>query len=93
LFEKYPEEHQNFPFRDIPFKDLSSSKKFHAHCSNVMYAVDSIIDSLKDSELLVNILQKIGRNHHRNSVKPISFWVSLVEMVSGGVINWVVCSM
>jgi hemoglobin-like flavoprotein len=74
LFEKYPEEHQNFPFRDIPFKDLSSSKKFHAHCSNVMYAVDSIIDSLKDSELLVNILQKIGRNHHRNSVKPISFW-------------------
>ena len=75
MFEKFPEEQQHFPFRDIPFEELGASKKFHAHCSNVMYSVDSIIDSLGDAELLVNILQKIGRNHHRNYVKPISFWV------------------
>ncbi|RZC38668.1 Globin domain containing protein [Asbolus verrucosus] len=74
LFKKFPEEHQNFPFRDIPYEELHASKRFHAHCSNVMYAVDAIIDSLNDSELLVNILQKIGKNHHRNNVKPISFW-------------------
>lgn len=92
LFQRYPEEHQNFPFRNIPYEELPTSKVFHAHCSNVMYAIDSIIDNLKDGELLINILQKVGRNHHRNIVKPISFWVSyLVSYEFNKII--LVCSM
>jgi len=74
FFEKYPEEQQHFPFRDMPVKELNSSKKFQAHATGVMYAVSSIVDSVNDSDLLVNILIKIAENHKRRKITADSFW-------------------
>ncbi|RZC38666.1 Globin domain containing protein, partial [Asbolus verrucosus] len=73
FFKKFPEEQDHFPFKGVPIDQLKTSKKFHAHCSNVMYAFDALVDHINDSELLVNLLQKIGKSHKRHGIKPANF--------------------
>lgn len=80
LFERYPDEINYFPFKDIPVSELGENKKFQAHASSVMYSVTSLVDNLNDAELLVNILVKLGENHKRRNIKPPSLWVSWKSM-------------
>jgi hypothetical protein len=74
-FDKFPEEKKHFPFKDVPKEELRKSKKFHAHCNNVMTALDAIVFNIADGELIVNLLEKLGRSHNRHGIKPSSFGV------------------
>ncbi|KAJ3645412.1 hypothetical protein Zmor_023072 [Zophobas morio] len=73
FFDKFPEEKLHFPFKDVPKEELKGSKKFQAHCNSVMTNVDALIANLNDGELLVNLLEKLGKSHKRHQLKPPSF--------------------
>ena len=77
FFDKFPEEKLHFPFKDVPKEELKGSKKFQAHCNSVMTNVDALIANLNDGELLVNLLEKLGKSHKRHQLKPPSFAVSV----------------
>ncbi|CAH1108627.1 unnamed protein product [Psylliodes chrysocephalus] len=68
LFEINPKHKQVFPFRDQPIKDLPSDRKFHAHVTSVMYSISSIVKSMDDPEVMIGIINKIGKNHAKRSV-------------------------
>ncbi|KAF4521172.1 hypothetical protein B566_EDAN010634 [Ephemera danica] len=77
LFEAHPEHQRLFSaFRDVPLSELRGSKRFAAHASSVMHAIASLVDTLEDdTEVLVELLTKIGVNHAKHSVPPHAFSV------------------
>lgn len=42
-----------------------------------MTALDSLITNLDDAELVVNLLEKLGKNHKRHGIKETAFDVSI----------------
>lgn len=74
FFEANPSYQRYFKsFKDVPLKDLPRNSKFQAHCTSVMYALTSIVDNLDDSGCLVEMLTKLGQNHHRHGVSRQEF--------------------
>lgn len=74
LFESNPSHQRHFEaFKDVPLKDLPSNRKFQAHCTSVMYALTSVVDNLDDTECLVEMLTKLGQNHHRHGITRQEF--------------------
>ncbi|XP_042909335.1 globin [Parasteatoda tepidariorum] len=73
FFHKYPEYQKLFPFADVPLEKLRDDKKVLAHAMAVMYALNSIVDSLGDVDCLVQILVRIGSGHKPRSIQPIHF--------------------
>lgn len=73
FFETYPEAQQRFKdFRKISIDDLkkqgTENKKLLAHAKNVMYHLESYIDSLDDLECLTEMVRKIAISHKRRSI-------------------------
>lgn len=60
-------------FRDVPLKELHTNPRFHAHCMSVMYALTSVVDNLDDTGCLVEMLTKLGENHHRHGISREEF--------------------
>jgi hypothetical protein len=76
-FEAYPSHQRHFKaFKDVPLKDLPSNRKFQAHCTSVVYALTSVVDNLEDAGCLVEMLSKLGQNHHRHGISRQEFIVS-----------------
>lgn len=68
LFEIQPKHQSAFPFRDIATKDLPNNNMFKAHVNSVMYSISSIVSNLRDEELFMAILNKLGTSHATRSV-------------------------
>ncbi|XP_022916567.1 globin [Onthophagus taurus] len=73
FFTRKPEYQNYFPFRDVPLADLKDNPKLRAHSLSVMYAISSVIDSLDEGPILVNLLQKTGDNHGKRKIPLESF--------------------
>ncbi|XP_076242687.1 globin 1 [Calliopsis andreniformis] len=65
-FKKYPQYHQVFTaFKDIPVDELSTNKKFQAHCQNIMTTLNNAFDALNDIDLMEAVLHTVGERHGR----------------------------
>ncbi|XP_067000253.1 globin [Anabrus simplex] len=74
LFRIRPELQKRFSsFADMPLEELAKSKRLQAHTNSVMYALDSVVDSLNDPECLNEMLLKIGENHGRRRITERDF--------------------
>jgi hypothetical protein len=77
FFEANPRHLRYFKsFKDVHLKDLPSNKRFQAHCTSVMYALTSVVDSLDDTGCLIEILTKLGQNHQKHGISRQAFIVS-----------------
>jgi hemoglobin-like flavoprotein len=47
---------------------MKGNKKLLAHATNVMYAITMLVDNIEDTEVLVEMLKKLGRNHYRRKI-------------------------
>lgn len=74
LFDKYPQYHQLFTFRDVPINELKDNKRFHAHCNNLMYGFAAIVDNLGEKDIVVELLVKQGQNHKERKVPEKAYW-------------------
>lgn len=54
--------------KTVPISELRGNKRLLAHATSVMYAISSLVDNLDDTELLVEMLQKVGTNHARRHI-------------------------
>lgn len=74
FFEANPD-YQNYfrGFKDVPLKELPSNPKFQAHSTSVIYALTSVVDNLDDTGCLVEMLTKLGENHHRHGISRQEF--------------------
>lgn len=81
---KYPEDQEMFSFKGVPIKELPQNKKFQAHAALIMYTLTSIVDSLANPDLLVSVLEKIGKNHLKLAIPAQSFW-NLKDVLLAGV--------
>ncbi|XP_030754339.1 globin isoform X2 [Sitophilus oryzae] len=73
FLKNHPEYLDLFPFKNVPLDQLSTNKRFRAHCSSVIYALASIVDALNDNELLIQLLLKTGSSHISRNVKAKGF--------------------
>ncbi|XP_033607391.1 globin isoform X2 [Cryptotermes secundus] len=81
FFKSNPSHQRYFEaFKDVSLKDLPSNRKFQAHCTSVMYALTSVVDNLDDTGCLVEMLTKLGQNHHRHGITRQEF-IDLKEAV------------
>lgn len=53
--------------------ELRGNKKVLAHAMNVLYAISALVDNLDDPECLVEMLQKLGKNHFKNHISYPQF--------------------
>ncbi|XP_060070567.1 globin-like [Ylistrum balloti] len=71
LFSRYPESKEMFKmFHNVPLEDLDyngettkANRRMVAHGMSVMYALESYVDSLDDSDCLVELVRKTARFH------------------------------
>ncbi|KAL1494038.1 hypothetical protein ABEB36_009704 [Hypothenemus hampei] len=80
LFQKHPEYHQLFPFRDLPLDQLPENDRFKAHCITLMYAFSSIIENIDNVQMLEQLLAKQGVNHVSRNV-PNKAYLELKEVL------------
>ncbi|XP_060522783.1 globin-like isoform X2 [Cylas formicarius] len=73
FFKKFPQYVELFPFKDTPYDELKTSKKFRAHCTSVVYGLSAIIDAINDNDLLIQLLHKTGSSHKLRSVTQQGF--------------------
>lgn len=59
--------------KDVPHSELKDNKKMLAHATNVMYAVTMLVDNIDDTEVLVEMLSKLARNHSRRKISVEMF--------------------
>lgn len=60
----------------MPLDELAENKRFQAHSSSVVTALNNVIDSLNDTGLLVANLTALGERHGRRGLKEEHFNVS-----------------
>ncbi|KOX77511.1 Cytoglobin-2 [Melipona quadrifasciata] len=66
FFKKYPEYQRYFPaFKDTPLNELPANKRFQAHCASVITALNNVIDSLHDPELMEASLVSLAERHKK----------------------------
>jgi len=69
FFTEYPDHQQYFKsFKDVPISQLRGNKKVLAHANNVLYAITMLVDNLDDTDVLVEMLEKLGKNHRRRKL-------------------------
>ncbi|XP_054156949.1 cytoglobin-2-like [Oppia nitens] len=69
FFTKYPAYQQLFKsLANIPLNELHSSKRLLAHTTNVMYALTAVVDNLEDTEMVTEMLYKMGVNHKKRKL-------------------------
>lgn len=77
FFTDYPIYQKSFKsFANVPFEELEGHKRFQAHAFTVMNAVDGMVQSLDDPEMLDEMLLKTGANHGRRKIEAIAFDVN-----------------
>lgn len=70
FFTENPTYQENFKsFKDVPLSELRGNKKLLAHATNVIYAITMLVDNIEDTEVLVEMLQKLSKNHARRQIK------------------------
>lgn len=71
FFKKHPEYQREFgAFKDMPVEELPKNKRFQAHCASVVNALNNVVDSINDFELLEASLVSLGERHkHRGQTK------------------------
>ncbi|XP_041348067.1 globin-like [Gigantopelta aegis] len=80
LFKEYPYTQDYFEqFKGKSLEELKTSTTMRAHATTVMYSIGSLVENLDDAECLVQLCQKIGRNHFHREVSLRSF-VDLQKM-------------
>lgn len=78
FLNKHPEYIKMFPFRNLPRERFAEDKKFQAHCANIIYTLSAIVESLNDTDLLVQMLLKSGESHGRRKVPAKAYWVRVL---------------
>lgn len=74
FFEMRPEGQNRFSsFVGMPLNELRHSKRLQAHTNSVMYALDGVVMSLEDPEVMHEMLLKIGMNHGRRGITKEEF--------------------
>ncbi|XP_067000251.1 globin isoform X2 [Anabrus simplex] len=74
FFTANPNYIKNFKaFQDAQPSELPGNKKFHAHANAVIYALTSVVDNLDETEVLVEMLHKLGQNHGRRNITQVEF--------------------
>jgi len=56
-------------FAQVPVEELATDKRLIVHALAVTNVFSNVLDNLHDHEFLTEILQKIGRKHHRGLSK------------------------
>ncbi|KAG7189408.1 hypothetical protein KM043_017113 [Ampulex compressa] len=74
FFKRYPAYQRYFAaFKDIPLDELSSNKRFQAHCANVVLALNNVINSLHDPGLMEAELMALGEKHKKRGQTKAEF--------------------
>ncbi|XP_067000246.2 globin [Anabrus simplex] len=74
FFTSNPVYIKNFKaFQNMELSELPGNKKFLAHANAVIYALTSIVDNLDETEVLVEMLRKLGKNHGQRNIEKIQF--------------------
>ncbi|XP_034046906.1 cytoglobin-1-like [Thalassophryne amazonica] len=75
FFTKYPKSKQYFnQFKDSEVEELKHSAQFRKHAGRVMNALNTMVESLDNSEKLESLLKLIGKSHAlRHKVEPVYF--------------------
>lgn len=69
LFKHHPHSQDLFEqLRDIPIEELHENRKMKAHALRVMASLNSLVENLDDIEVLLEMLQNVGRTHIRHHV-------------------------
>ena len=77
LFREYPYTQDYFEhFKGKSLEELQTSTQMRAHATTVMYSIGSLVENLEDSECLIQLVNKLGRNHFHREVSLKSFVVS-----------------
>jgi len=70
FFTENPSYQSNFKsFAGVPLAELRGNKKVLAHALNVLSAITALVDSLDDTEVIVEMLTKLAGNHFRRGIK------------------------
>lgn len=74
FFEDNPSYQSHFPFRDVhSWEELSKDKRLKAHAANVMYYLSMMIQNIDDTEVFVEMVEKIARSHIRRKLSVEHF--------------------
>ncbi|XP_066583877.1 globin isoform X2 [Prorops nasuta] len=74
FFTKYPDYQKYFEaFKNVPISELSTNKKYQAHCISVITALSNIVDSLNNAELLTATLTSLAERHQKRGQKQEHF--------------------
>ncbi|XP_041349239.1 globin-like [Gigantopelta aegis] len=74
LFTRYPHQQDYFQlFRCARLEDLEVSPAMRAHGTTVMATIGSFVDNLDDAECLVDLVQKMAKNHLGRGIPITSF--------------------
>ncbi|CAB3359067.1 Hypothetical predicted protein [Cloeon dipterum] len=74
FFETFPQYYPLFTsFAGLEVTDLRANKKFTAHATTVFHALASLVDALDDTEVLVELCEKVGKAHISRKVPPGAF--------------------
>ncbi|CAG2169122.1 unnamed protein product [Oppiella nova] len=83
FFDENPTYQQLFKsFKNVPKSELRGNKKVLAHGTNVLYAISMLVDNIDDTEVLVEMLTKLGRNHGNRRISYDMF-VNLEKTLVG----------
>ncbi|CAL1265506.1 unnamed protein product [Larinioides sclopetarius] len=83
FFDAHPEYQKLFKgFANVPRSELPQNGKLLGHALSVMYAINSIVDNLNDTESLVQILEKIGVSHIPRKISGKHFQNLAVVLVN-----------
>ncbi|XP_078576707.1 neuroglobin-1-like [Branchiostoma floridae x Branchiostoma japonicum] len=65
MFEINPDTKKVFAkFRNIPDNQLQSTPRFRAHVTRVMASIGTVVNSLDDQEVLLDLFKDIGKKHY-----------------------------
>ncbi|CAG2174255.1 unnamed protein product [Oppiella nova] len=83
LFDENPTYQGLFKaFKDVPKAELRGNKRFVAHVTNVMYNLSMLVDNIDDTDVLVEMLAKMGDNHNRHKT-TLQMFVNLKTSLFG----------
>ena len=74
FFHAYPDYQKLFKgFAHVPLDQLRGNKRVEAHAKAVLYAITQLVDNLDDTELVIEMLKKQGRNHQNRKIDSTKF--------------------
>ncbi|KAI1301691.1 Globin [Halotydeus destructor] len=73
FFTENPTYQQYFSFKDVPLAELRGNKKVLAHVKSLMYALTAVVDSLDDTDCLVEMLAKLASSHKTRGIAVDTF--------------------